>query len=137
MRSLLNALSALLVLAVVAAGQAVDTSKKSPVTPSGQQLFAAHCATCHGVDAKGGGPMSPQLKVWPPDLTVLAKNNHGSFPALHVGETISGEFQKPSHGPREMPIWGPVFRSDAQGRGDSAQLRIDNLVKYIESLQEK
>jgi hypothetical protein len=36
-----------------------------------------------------------------------------------------------------MPIWGPIFRTMAHGHNDSAQLRINRLVRYIESIQEK
>ena len=92
---------------------------------------------CHGPDGKGGGPFSPQLKEWPPDLTQLAKKNHGVYPEMRVTEAIDGEFGKPSHGSAEMPIWGPVFRTMAHGRKDSAQFRISSLVKYLESMQEK
>ena len=125
------------VLVVWAAAAEPAGSGRKTRSPSGQQLYANHCAVCHGFDAKGGGAMAPQMKVWPPDLTLLAANNHGTYPALHVNEAIDGEFGKASHGSREMPVWGPVFRKAATGYGDSAQLRIDNLVKYIESLQER
>jgi mono/diheme cytochrome c family protein len=132
----------ILLLSVLAIGQQASTAQKSASpekTPSlsGKQLFASYCALCHGADAKGGGPFSPQLKVWPPDLTVLARKNDGVFPALHISEIIDGEFDKPAHGSHEMPVWGPVFRSLAQGRKDSAQRRITGLVKYLESLQQK
>ena len=110
-------------------------SKTEPV--SGKQLYVSYCSMCHGMDAKGGGPFSPQLKVWPPDLTQLAKKNNGIYPAMRVAESIDGEFGKPSHGSREMPIWGPVFRSMAHGHQDSAQVRINNVVKYLETLQQK
>ena len=104
---------------------------------SGKQLYNSYCALCHGSDAKGGGPFSPQLKIWPPDLTQLAKKNKGVFPEMHVEEAIDGEFCKPSHGTSEMPIWGPVFRSMAHGQKDSARVRIRTLLKYLESIQEK
>ena len=104
---------------------------------SGKQLYNSYCALCHGSDAKGGGPFSPQLKIWPPDLTQLAKKNKGVFPEMHVEEAIDGEFGKPSHGTSEMPIWGPVFRSMAHGQKDSARVRIRTLLKYLESIQEK
>ena len=116
-------------------GKGETAANAEPVT--GKQLYNSYCALCHATDAKGGGPFSSQLKVWPPNLTQLAKKNQGVFPTMHVREAIDGEFNKPSHGTAEMPIWGPVFRSMAHGKKDSAQLRINSLVKYLESLQEK
>ena len=115
--------------------KAGTTAGSEPV--SGKQLYSSYCALCHGSDGKGGGPFSSQLKVWPPDLTQLTKKNHGVFPQMHAEEAIDGEFGKPSHGSAEMPIWGPVFRSMAHGRKDSARVRIGTLVKYLESIQEK
>ena len=104
---------------------------------SGKQLYNSYCALCHGSDGKGGGPFSPQLKVWPSDLTQLTKKNQGVFPEMHVEEAIDGEFGQGAHGSTRMPIWGPVFRSMAHGRKDSARVRIDALVKHLESIQEK
>ncbi len=142
MRPTIRGVLVILLFSALAAGQQAGTEKKT--TPpgksepiSGKQLYSSYCALCHGMEAKGGGPFSPQLKVWPPDLTQLARNNHGVYPAMRVAAVIDGEFDKPSHGSREMPIWGPVFRSMAHGRKDSARLRINNLVKYLESLQQK
>ena len=120
---------------LAAAGQTEKGANVDPI--SGKQLYTSYCALCHGADGKGGGPFSPQLKVWPPDLTQLAKKNHGVYPEMRVTEAIDGEFGKPSHGSAEMPIWGPVFRSMAHGHKDSAQFRISSLVKYVESMQEK
>jgi hypothetical protein len=42
----------------------------------------------------------------------------------------------PSHGSKDMPVWGPVFRS-FQGDANIAELRVSNLVTYIESIQTK
>jgi mono/diheme cytochrome c family protein len=142
MRRTIRAVGIIVFLCAVAVGQQAGAGKKNaaPGTSeplSGKQLYSAHCAQCHGTDAKGGGAFAPQLKVWPPDLTQLARNNHGVFPKMRVAQWIDGESDKPAHGSREMPIWGPIFRSMAHGRKDSAQLRINNLVKYLESLQEK
>lgn len=131
------------ILSVASAAAQQSTAEAKTATPpktepiSGKQLYSSYCSMCHGDDAKGGGPFSSQLKVWPPDLTQLAKNNHGTYPAMRVAESIDGEFGKPAHGSKEMPIWGPVFRSMAHGHQDSAQVRINHLVKYLETLQEK
>ena len=75
----------------------------------GKSEFQSSCASCHGTDAKGKGPVSDQLKIPPPDLTVLAKNNNGVFPTNAVYETINGLKSIPAHGTREMPIWGERF----------------------------
>lgn len=75
----------------------------------GKAEFQASCASCHGTDGKGKGPVSGQLKVEPSDLTVLARNNNGVFPTNAVYETIYGSKTIPAHGTREMPIWGERF----------------------------
>ena len=38
------------------------------------------------------------------------------------------------HGTREMPVWGPLF-SEVEADVDRAPVRLDNLVKYLESIQ--
>jgi mono/diheme cytochrome c family protein len=75
----------------------------------GKAEFQSSCASCHGSDGKGNGPISGQLKVPPADLTILAKNNHGVFPTATVYETIYGSKIVAAHGTREMPIWGERF----------------------------
>jgi mono/diheme cytochrome c family protein len=75
----------------------------------GKSEFQSSCASCHGADAKGKGPVSDQLKVPPPDLTMLAKSNNGVFPTNAVYEIVYGSKTIPAHGPREMPIWGERF----------------------------
>ncbi|WP_143099405.1 c-type cytochrome [Bradyrhizobium sp. cf659] len=75
----------------------------------GKSEFQSSCASCHGADGKGKGPVSEQLKVPPSDLTMLAKNNGGVFPTNAVYETIYGSKTIPAHGTREMPIWGERF----------------------------
>lgn len=75
----------------------------------GKSEFQSSCASCHGADGKGKGPVSAQLKVPPSDLTLLVKNNNGVFPTAAVFETIYGSKTVPAHGTREMPIWGERF----------------------------
>jgi mono/diheme cytochrome c family protein len=100
----------------------------------GPELFRAHCAVCHGGDAKGGGPMAAVLKTSVPDLTVLAKNHGGEFPANQMRGLIAGDEIVASHGSREMPIWGPVVHQ-IEWDQDLGNVRLENLVKYLESIQ--
>lgn len=45
----------------------------------GRALFQTHCATCHGADAKGQGPLAGALVLQPVDLTALASRMAVSF----------------------------------------------------------
>ena len=101
----------------------------------GPELYAAHCAACHGKDAKGGGPAGRALKTLPPDLTRIAERNGGVFPFVRVQEIISGEDQsRAAHGTREMPVWGPLF-SEVSWDQDLGRVRIYSLAKYLEEIQ--
>ena len=100
----------------------------------GQKLFMTYCASCHGADAKGNGPAAPALKKAPSDLTNIPKDN-GKFPALRVKRVIGGDDFVTSHGSREMPVWGEIFRE----RRDRtvAVGNVYALTKYVESIQGK
>lgn len=103
----------------------------------GPDLFRAHCAACHGPDGKGTGPVGAALKIKPADLTVLAKNNGGKFPTQRIQKFISGD--EPSllaHGTREMPVWGPIFHQIEEDQ-DFGNVRLQNLIKYLETIQQK
>lgn len=101
----------------------------------GKDLFVQHCAACHGLDGKGEGPMAATLKKPPVNLTLLTKQNEGIFPRAEVLKFVDGERPIPSHGSREMPIWGEVFRREKSAT--EARMRIFALASYVESLQEK
>ena len=62
-------------IASLAAGFAVAAQAED--VDIGKSEFQSSCASCHGADAKGKGPVSDQLKVPPADLTMLTRNNKG------------------------------------------------------------
>lgn len=103
---------------------------------SGKEMYVAYCGSCHGRDGKGNGPAASALKTVPTDLTQLAASNGGKFPENHVSQTIKGDFATPSHGSKDMPVWGSIFASMGTTSDGSMQLRIRNLTKYIASLQQ-
>jgi mono/diheme cytochrome c family protein len=145
----------LLLLSVASAAAVADEK----VSESAKTDFASYCASCHGVDGKGNGPLAPTLKIAPSDLTVIAKKNNGHFPYTMIRKTIeSTELGLArAHGPREMPVWGPVFSQEPEGPVPgpvsgggglygvsavqcihlAARARILNIVDYIESIQQK
>ena len=123
---------------LIAAGADVNVKvvpvKSTPVS-SGRDMFAAYCASCHGVDGKGNGVAAPALKVHPADLTTLALRNGGKFPGLDVTQAIQNGAVI-AHGTPEMPVWGPILQSISNGP-IIVHHRIANITAYIESLQTK
>ena len=93
----------------------------------GVDTYKAYCGVCHGPQAKGDGPAASALKKVPADLTTIAKRNGGQFSSPSVEAVIMGTEVMASHGSREMPIWGPIFRSLSPEDG-SMKLRVANLV---------
>lgn len=131
--------------ALCVAQQAVADNKPAvkhvPITRTasnnGQQMFDTYCAVCHGKDGKGSGPAASAMKTPPIDLTQLAKNGGGKYPASHVAAVLKGQAMTPSHGSQDMPIWGPLFSSISQGHEGQVQQRITNLVNYVDGIQAK
>jgi mono/diheme cytochrome c family protein len=102
----------------------------------GKDLYAAYCASCHGKALKGDGPAAPALKAAPPDLTTIAKRSGGKYEWVQVEQMIQGSGRQfAAHGSSDMPVWGHIFYS--MGGDDAlATMRVKNLTKYIESLQQ-
>lgn len=121
----------------VASGAQVDVTASLINPPlAGQETFEFYCATCHGRDGAGNGPMAPSLRIPPADLTMLAARNRGQFSADLVRELITHENQTdaPVHGSSDMPVWGPIFRT-LEPSEQMVETRIQNLIDYVESLQ--
>jgi mono/diheme cytochrome c family protein len=131
----------IVVLGISSAQEPKSTVKReaAPMTSpaSGKEMFVSYCASCHGKDAKGNGPAANALKQLPADLTTLAKRNGGKYPTDRVTSILRGQTTLMAHGDQEMPVWGPVFWRLSQGREEQVQMRIANLNRYLESLQEK
>jgi mono/diheme cytochrome c family protein len=135
---------AMLIILVTAARSAADDPAKSQdkkhekliQSLNGADLYRHHCATCHGTDGKGHGPVVPALSVSVPDLTTIAQRHHGLFPAERVSNIIAGDDIFAAHGSRDMPIWGPIFHQVENDR-DYGNIRIKNLTDYLRSMQQK
>jgi mono/diheme cytochrome c family protein len=113
-----------------------QTQFPSTYIPSGKTMFKDYCSACHGVDGKGGGPVTPMLKVPPPDLTTLAKRHGGKFPYEYVSSILRFGPGVAAHGSSDMPTWGPIFNFMDKYNERSVQQRINNLTGYLATLQE-
>lgn len=99
----------------------------------GDYEFATFCATCHGTEGMGDGPMASVLKVAPSNLTLLSKNNGDVFPYESTFAMIEGRVTADAHG-RDMPVWGERYRLN---RAEPiVRARVLELVTYIKGLQQ-
>jgi mono/diheme cytochrome c family protein len=134
MRSL--KLVVLMGLAVVCWGQ-TKSPRKMVTTLDGKELYVAYCASCHGMDLKGKGPVAGALKDPVPDLTTIQKRRGGKFVVADLEKFILGEVEmKAAHGSVEMPVWGPVFRR-VEADQDLGLVRVRRVVEYLKSMQGK
>jgi len=115
-------------------GNSTHADERDPLAAA-RQRFLLDCATCHGVDATGNGPVAGVLKIMPPDLTRIASRRNGVFSYADVYATIDGRMPL-AHGTREMPIWGNRYKQMLPAYGEKrAHARIDSLVRWLESIQ--
>jgi mono/diheme cytochrome c family protein len=115
----------------------------APSTPesraaAGDELFRLYCASCHGVAARGDGPVAASLRVPPADLTRIAARRDG-FDAPTIAAYIDGRTRVQAHGTSEMPTWGRRFDDSLERTAaDETKLApgdIYLIVEYLRSVQ--
>ena len=125
----------LIALATLAAGPA-----RAEDGAAGRQLYLDACATCHGADGAGDGPLRQILTVAVPDLTGLAARNGGAFPWLEVVHLVDGRTGLHGHG-GAMPVFGALMRGDTvaadapDGTPVLVSARVLDLVAYLATIQ--
>src|SRR5690606_14548905 len=96
-----------------------------------------HCASCHGSQGEGDGPVAAAMRVTMPNLRSLSQRNGGEFPADAAASYIDGRDLPAAHGERYMPVWGEVF--DATARlvtgAEPARTRIEDVLDYLRAIQ--
>ncbi len=109
----------------------------------GKTLFTQNCASCHGAEGAGDGPVATYIEPKPSDLGGLAAANGGVFPFGEVWASIAGGSQS-AHGTSMMPVWGDLFMAEALPKEvhpgisgeDIVEARMLALTYYIQSLQD-
>lgn len=125
------ALAGFLLSATGAAAQDVDL---------GAELYDLHCAVCHGLEAKGGGPLAPALLLQPPSLRDMTAR-HGAFPTARIVRRIDGRDPLVSHG-SPMPVYGEFFEGEdvviknQAGQPIMTSKPIVDLLEYLKTIQE-
>lgn len=136
LRSLL--VTVVLLLGTTAASYATELDPLLSYT--GPQLYQRFCASCHGRQAYGDGPVAETIKVMVPDLTRIARRQqNGEFPEQRIREIVDGRAVLSAHGLRDMPVWGYELEAQAppdQPGRQAAQGLIDKLVGYLRSIQQ-
>ncbi|WP_193746480.1 cytochrome c [Ruegeria sp. ANG-R] len=132
-RSILRAVSLIALTGVPQSAPAQDAE-------AGAELYQHYCATCHGLDATGHGPMAGVLVIQPTNLKALADAD-GVFPTARVVARIDGRDPLVSHG-SPMPVYGPYFEGNdtaiktPEGQPILTSKPIADLVAYLKTLQQ-
>ena len=99
----------------------------------GRVLYMRYCASCHGLDADGHGPVASVLAHPTPDLRHLGERYGRPLPQDRIAGWIDGREEVAAHGPREMPVWGERFHAPEGGLDP----RIRAIVAYLASIQQR
>jgi mono/diheme cytochrome c family protein len=138
-RALALAVAVLAVAAPACAGDApAEEDGSAMLAESGRTLYLRHCSSCHGEAGLGDGPVAPELRVEPADLTLIATRAGGRFPAAEVARYIDGRIDVAAHGSREMPVWGRRFGEDIAEDSTAEEVvrgNISVIVDYLRSIQ--
>jgi len=125
----------MLTLTVATAARAAD---KNDVA-DGEKYFRRYCASCHGMNGAGDGPVAASLSKSPSNLRLLSDKYGSPLPVAKLADLIDGRDAVRAHGTAEMPVWGE--RLYALGQGDQGEMGIGEIigkiVAYLETIQDR
>src|SRR5690242_6475170 len=128
-----------LLVSALALGVLTGNASSQQSIVRGRQCYLHYCASCHGENADGRGPMAQVLKISPPDLRYLGKRYGMPLPTGTIARFIDGRQYVAARGPRDMPVWGRRFYdiwTAKQSGGGDLQVRIRDIVQYLNAVQE-
>ncbi|HKD70264.1 MAG TPA: cytochrome c [Candidatus Binataceae bacterium] len=128
---MLSLLGLLLLDGTVFAGSSSGTIAR------GRALFINYCASCHGLNADGKGPVAPALTTPPSNLRLLSERYGNPLPEDQIARFIDGRADVKAHGPRDMPVWGEMAWRYGDGRKGQVKGGIAALVAYLHSIQKR
>jgi mono/diheme cytochrome c family protein len=105
----------------------------------GHRYFVRYCASCHGTDGLGDGPVAKSLATPPANLRKLGDKYGMPLPAHRIAELIDGRDTVRAHGSHEMPVWGEKLYEAGQGeRGEYGIGEvIGKIIAYLDTIQDR
>jgi mono/diheme cytochrome c family protein len=104
----------------------------------GADSYRQYCASCHGADGAGDGPVADSLKEKPADLRKLGEHFGTPLHVAHLIDVIDGRDMPRAHGTSDMPVWGKsLIQEVPPSAGKEAFKRgtIAVIIGYLESIQ--
>ncbi len=105
----------------------------------GHRYFIQYCASCHGQDGLGDGPVAKSLSRQPANLRKLGDQYGMPLPAHQIAELIDGRDTIRAHGTRDMPVWGERLYEVGQGeKGETGVGQvIAKIIVYLNTIQDR
>jgi len=105
----------------------------------GKRYFVKYCASCHGINGDGHGPVAAELSKPPTNLRLLGEKYGMPLPAARLASLVDGRSAVRAHGSREMPVWGEKLYQLGEGeRGDTGVSEaIGKIVAYLNTIQDR
>lgn len=126
-------------LSFTAAASAGDKTGGKDDVREGQKYFVRYCASCHGTNGTGDGPVAKSLSKPPANLRLLSDRFGSPLPAARLADLIDGRDAVRAHGTADMPVWGERLYS--MGEGERGELGITEvigkIVAYLDTIQDR
>jgi len=137
-----GALAAACVAAALAAGVAPSAARaqqeEGEAPNPGRSAYFQYCASCHGVDGEGDGPLAGELRTRPTDLTRLGARFGTPLDPVRLMERIDGRRMARAHGSSDMPVWGRKLGAQAPpSAGTEVRTRgmLLTIIDWLQSIQ--
>jgi len=103
----------------------------------GRFVYLDYCASCHGLNGAGDGPVAAALSTPPANLRLLSERYGNPLPEDQIARFIDGRADVKAHGPRDMPVWGEqVWRyPEDKGNKNAIKSEFTKLIAYLQSIQ--
>jgi mono/diheme cytochrome c family protein len=105
----------------------------------GHKYFVRFCASCHGTDGTGDGPVAKSLTTPPANLRKLGDKYGMPLPAHTIAEFIDGRDTPRAHGSHEMPVWGEKLYEMGAGERGEYEIGevIGKIIAYLNTIQDR